>query len=104
MSASPTAFPTGSATGSATGSGGNQHVVDPAHNLQQQTARTIHSIMFGRAFDEAAWRQIESFASEKAREMRTERLKRGTRDVGVSEEGKEQSLYQPRKLFKMKRK
>ena len=51
---------------------------------QQRTADAIQSIMFGGAFDGAAWRQVESFASEKAREMRTERLKRGSQDVQPS--------------------
>lgn len=48
---------------------------------QQQTAQTIASIMFGGAFDPAQWSRVEAFASEKAREMRTERLKRGNQHI-----------------------
>jgi hypothetical protein len=61
--------------------------------------------MFGGAFDGAAWRQVESFASEKAREMRTERLKRGSRDVSAAHEAADQSSnhQQPRKILKIKR-
>lgn len=77
---------------------------EPAAALtaQQRTAAAIQSIMFGGAFDSAAWRQVESFASEKAREMRTERLKRGSRDV--SAHGAVPSHQQPRKILKIKRK
>jgi hypothetical protein len=65
--------------------------------------------MFGGAFDSAAWRQVESFASEKAREMRTERLKRGSRDVSAAHGAADQSTdhlnshEQPRKILKIKR-
>lgn len=67
---------------------------------QQRTADAIQSIMFGGAFDGAAWRQVESFASEKAREMRTERLKRGSRDAQSSATP---THPQPRKILKVKR-
>ena len=72
---------------------------------QQRTASAIQSIMFGGAFDGAAWRQVETFASEKAREMRTERLKRGSRDVSAAHGAADQSSnhQQPRKILKIKR-
>jgi len=76
-----------------------------ANPVQQQTAQAIHSIMFGGAFDSAAWRQVESFASGKAREMRTEKLKRGSQDVSAGGEfGAQLASAQPRrKILKVKR-
>ena len=75
-----------------------------ALTAQQRTADAIQSIMFNGAFDSAAWRQVESFASEKAREMRTERLKRGSRDVSAAHGAADQSRshQQPRKILKVK--
>ena len=76
-----------------------------ALSAQQRTANAIQSIMFGGAFDGAAWRRVESFASEKAREMRTERLKRGSRDVSAAHGAADHpsNHQQPRKIFKVKR-
>lgn len=72
---------------------------EPASDAQRQTAEAIHGIMFGGAFDGAAWRRVESFASEKAREMRSEKLKRGSRDAG--HENQTLSHTQPRKILKV---
>ena len=76
-----------------------------AQTAYQRTCEAIQGIMFGGAFDGAAWRQVESFASEKAREMRTERLKRGSRDVSAAHGAADQSgnHQQPRKILKIKR-
>ena len=71
----------------------------------ERTCNAIQSIMFGDAFDSAAWQQVQSFASEKAREMRTERLKRGSRAVsaGCGETDQPTSNNQPRKILKVRR-
>ena len=71
-----------------------------AHTAQQRTAAAIQSIMFGGAFDGAAWRQVESFATEKAREMRSEKLKRSSTEV---EREVVANTTKPRKIVKVKR-
>ena len=106
---SATSLPSVGIAGDSSGDSGANATVpaEPAAVLtaQQRTANAIQSIMFGGAFDSAAWRQVESFASEKAREMRTERLKRGSRDVSFAHGAVDRSSnLQPRKILKVRRK
>lgn len=106
---SATSLPSVGIVGDSSGDSGVPTTVlaEPAAALtaQQRTANAIQSIMFGGAFDSAAWRQVESFASEKAREMRTERLKRNSRDVSVAHGAADRSNnLQPRKILKVRRK
>lgn len=99
----PAGFSAQSAVASPDASPDASPVAAAAHTAHQRTADAIQSIMFGGAFDGAAWRQVETFASEKAREMRTERLKRGSHDARHDSSNTLTNL-QPRKILKIKRK
>ena len=45
---------------------------------QDMAVSKIHEIMFGGAFTAQGWNSLERFATEKAREARSARLKRGS--------------------------
>lgn len=61
----------------------NREDDDTSMGAQRRTAHTIASIMFGGAFNPSQWNKVETFATEKAREMRTERLKRGSQHIAA---------------------
>ena len=48
---------------------------------QKLAALKIQEVMFGKAFDHSEWQRVEQFAAEKAREMRSEKLKRTSQQV-----------------------
>ena len=48
---------------------------------QTLAANKIYEVMFGGAFSDTNWQTLEQYASGKAREMRSERLKRTTSDT-----------------------
>lgn len=50
---------------------------------QTMAANKIYEVMFGAAFDKSNWQTLEQYASGKAREMRSERLKRNTSDAAA---------------------
>ena len=76
---------------------GGQNAPNP---LLASLASTIQGVMSQDELDRHQWLRFENFISEKAREMRTERLKRSavkTTDMSVS------SSSLPRKILKVKR-
>ena len=50
---------------------------------QMMAADKIYEVMFGSAFSDANWQSLEQYASGKARELRSERLKRSTSNTAA---------------------
>lgn len=50
---------------------------------QTMAANKIYEVMLGGAFSDSNWKSLEEYASGKAREMRSERLKRSTSDTAA---------------------
>ena len=89
---------------------GPPNELDNRTNVQRDLlAQTISNHMRGGgAVDEEAWNRLESFVSEKARQLRSEQLKRGHGDTAMGQTGSEvgdraNQNEKERKILKVRR-